>query len=83
MGNRLYKSDIIDMENAGPLPSIHDNLDNLQLHMGESFTQLGNQTVTNGAGNVKKRKGDGDGNLKAFVKSESSGFAIFSSTDEA
>lgn len=82
MGNRLYKNDIIEMENPGPLPSMHDNLDNLQLHMGENFTQMGNQTVTNGTGSMKKRKGssysgDAEGNLKAFIKSESSEFTIF------
>lgn len=79
MGNRMYKGDIIEMENPVPLPPLHDNLDNLQIHMGETFTPLGNQAVTNGTGSVKKRKGssqtfvpDGDGNLKAFIKSESS-----------
>lgn len=91
MSNRLYKgADIIELENAGPLPVIHDiqsslqaNLnDNLQM-MGENFTQLGNHAVVNGSGSVKKRKGvsqafipDGDGNLKAFIKSESSEFKI-------
>lgn len=81
MGGRLYKNDIVEMENP-PLPAIQHipagmqsggNLsDNLQM-MGESFPQLGNQTNS-----VKKRKGssqsfipDGDGNLKAFIKSES------------
>jgi hypothetical protein len=73
---------------GGPLPAIHDiqqslqgNInDNLQM-MGENFTQLSNHTVTNGTVSVKKRKGsshafppDGDGNLKAFIKSESSEF---------
>lgn len=76
MGNRMYKGDIIEMESAVPLPPIHDNLDNLQIHMGENFTPLSNQAaVTNGTASVKKRKGfvpDGDGNLKAFIKSESS-----------
>lgn len=86
MAARMYKGDIIEMENPGALPAIHDiqsslqgNLnDNLQM-MGESFTQLGNQGLTNGSGSVKKRKGasqafvpDGDGNLKAFIKSEAS-----------
>lgn len=82
----LYKGDNIELENPGPLPAIHDiqqslqgNLnDNLQM-MGENFTQIGNHSITNGTGSVKKRKGssqafipDGDGNLKAFIKSESS-----------
>lgn len=86
MSGRMYKGDIIELENPGPLPVIHDiqqslqgNLnDNLQM-MGENFTQLGNHGATNGTGSVKKRKGpsqafipDGDGNLKAFIKSESS-----------
>jgi hypothetical protein len=82
--SRMYKGDIIEMENPVPLP-IHDNLDNLQIHLsgGEGFAQLGNQGVTNGTGSVKKRKGssqtfvpDGDGNLKAFIKSESSEFKL-------
>lgn len=84
MVSRMYKGDIIEMENTGgTLPAIHDiqqslqgNMnDNLQM-MGENFTPLGNHTVTN---SVKKRKGtlqafipDGDGNLKAFIKAESS-----------
>lgn len=70
--SRMYKNDIIEME--PPVP-IHDNLDNLQLHIGENFTQL----TTSPSVTVKKRKGsaqtfvpDGDGNLKAFIKSESS-----------
>lgn len=84
MGGRIYKNDIVEMENP-PLPAIQHiptgiqsggNLsDNLQM-MSENFPQLGNQT--NGSGGVKKRKGsaqsfipDGDGNLKAFIKSES------------
>jgi PIN domain nuclease of toxin-antitoxin system len=84
--SRMYKGDLIELEATGPLPAIHEiqsslqgNLnDNLQL-MGENFTQLGNQPATNGAGAVKKRKNasqafipDGDGNLKAYIKSESS-----------
>lgn len=89
MGNRMYKNDLIsEMENTGPLPAIHDiqsslegNLnDNLQI-MGENFTQIGNHTLTNVTGAVKKRKGatqafipDGEGNLKAFIKSETSEF---------
>lgn len=91
MSNRMYKNDLIsEIENPGPLPAIHDiqsslqgNLnDNLQI-MGENFTQLGNHTLTNVSGAVKKRKGssqafipDGDGNLKAFIKSETSEFLI-------
>lgn len=81
-GGRMYKGLDVDLEGAGPLPAIHDiqpslqgNMnDNLQM-MGENFTPLGNH----GNGSVKKRKGtsqafipDGDGNLKAFIKSESS-----------
>jgi hypothetical protein len=89
MGARMYKGDNIELENPTALPAIHDiqqslqgtNMnDNLQM-MGENFTQLGNHGVTNGTGSVKKRKGssqafipDGDGNLKAFIKSESSEF---------
>lgn len=86
MGGRLYKNDVVEMENPGSqtLPAIHNIQpdmqggslsDNLQM-MGENFPQLGNQT--NGSSSVKKRKGsaqsfipDGDGNLKAFIKSES------------
>lgn len=79
---RMYKGLDAELESAGSLPAIHDiqsslqgNMnDNLQM-IGESFPQLGNQ----GAGSVKKRKSasqafipDGDGNLKAFIKSESS-----------
>jgi hypothetical protein len=87
MNGRMYKGgDIIELENPGPLPAIHElqtslqgNLnDNLQI-MGESFTQLSNHTTASGAGSVKKRKGsspafipDGDGNLKAYIKSETS-----------
>lgn len=70
---RMYKGLDVELEGAGPLPDIQCNMsDNLQM-IGESFTPLGNQ------GSVKKRKGaaqafipDGDGNLKAFIKSESS-----------
>lgn len=83
MSNRIYKNDIIELEN--PDPAIHDiqkgmqgNLnDNLQM-IGENFTQMSNHGLTNGTGSVKKRKGsqaftsDSDGNLKAFIKSESS-----------
>lgn len=90
MGNRMYKNDIIELENPVPLPAIHDiqtsmpgNLnDSLQM-MGENFTQMGNHGLTNGTGSVKKRKGgsqaftsDSDGNLKAFIKSESSEFVL-------
>ena len=75
--NRIYKNDIIEMESAGTMPAIADiqqslqgNMnDNLQL-MGENFTQLSNHVT----GSVKKRKQDSDGNLKTFVKSESSEF---------
>ena len=93
MNNRLYKNDIIELENSSQNPAmaghVHDiqsNLqgninDNLQM-LGDNFTQLSNQNITNGAtGGVKKRKGlsqsfipDGEGNLKAFIKSESSKF---------
>lgn len=80
MANRMYKSDIIEMESPVPLPPIHDNLDNLQLHMGENFTQLSNQEVVP---SVKKRKGsaqtfvpDSEGNLKAFIKTESSEWEV-------
>lgn len=87
MGGRLYKNDVVEMENPGPpLPAIHNIQpgmqsgslsDNLQM-MGENFPQqLGNQT-NGSSSSVKKRKGssqsfipDGDGNLKAFIKSES------------
>lgn len=90
MSSRMYKNDLIgEMENPGPLPAIHDiqsslqgNLnDNLQI-MGDNFSQIGNHTLTtNLTGAVKKRKGasqafipDGDGNLKAFIKTETSKF---------
>lgn len=93
MGNRMYKNDIIELETPVPLPAIHDiqtgmqgNIsDNLQTLMGENFTQMGNHGLTNGSGSVKKRKGssqaftsDGDGNLKAFIKSESSELVLCS-----
>lgn len=89
MSSRMYKGDMVELENPGPLPAIHDIQsslqntlnDNLSL-MGESFSPLSNHAITNnGTGSVKKRKGtsqafipDGDGNLKAFIKSESSEF---------
>lgn len=88
MGNRMYKNDIIELENPAALPAIHDIQtglqgtlnDNLQI-MGENFTPMGNHGLTNGSGSVKKRKGgaqaftsDGDGNIKAFIKSETSKF---------
>ena len=95
MGNRMYKNDIIELETPVPLPAIHDiqtgmqgNLsDNLQNLMGENFTQMGNHGLTNGSGSAKKRKGnsqaftsDGNGNLKAFIKSESSELVLYSET---
>lgn len=80
MGGRMYKGLDNELESGNQLPAIHDiqpslqtNMnDNLQM-MSENFTQLNNH------GSVKKRKGasqafipDGDGNIKAFIKSESS-----------
>lgn len=84
--NRMYKNDIIEMENTGSIPPIHEiqaglqgNLnDNLQM-MGDGFSQLGNHAITSVPSSVKKRKGtsqafmlEGDGNVKSFIKSESS-----------
>lgn len=79
MGGRIYKGDIIEMENPAPLHDIQQSMqssitDNLQMGLGENFAQLGNQGMANGTGSVKKRKAfvpDGDGNLKAFIKAES------------
>lgn len=82
MGSRMYKNDIIELESPVPLPAVHDmqgNLsDNLQM-VGDNFTQIGNHGLSNTSGSVKKRKGGSqafttDGNLKAFIKSESSKF---------